>query len=52
MGLQQALNYGIRPGLSVDNGTAYSIGLPHCRSDGQTAPNPVAGQIGRQPTQS
>jgi cytosine/adenosine deaminase-related metal-dependent hydrolase len=27
MGLQQALNYGIRPGLSVDNGTAYSIDL-------------------------
>jgi cytosine/adenosine deaminase-related metal-dependent hydrolase len=27
MGLQQALNYGIRPGLSVDNGTAYSTDL-------------------------
>jgi 5-methylthioadenosine/S-adenosylhomocysteine deaminase len=27
MGLQQALNHGIRPGLSVDNGTAYSIDL-------------------------
>jgi 5-methylthioadenosine/S-adenosylhomocysteine deaminase len=27
MGLQLALNHGIRPGLSVDNGTAYSIDL-------------------------
>jgi 5-methylthioadenosine/S-adenosylhomocysteine deaminase len=27
IGLQQALNYGIRPGLGVDNGTAYSIDL-------------------------
>jgi cytosine/adenosine deaminase-related metal-dependent hydrolase len=27
MGLQLALNHGIRPGLSIDNGTAYSIDL-------------------------
>jgi 5-methylthioadenosine/S-adenosylhomocysteine deaminase len=27
MGLQQALNHGIRPGLSIDNGTAYSIDM-------------------------
>jgi 5-methylthioadenosine/S-adenosylhomocysteine deaminase len=27
MGLQQALDHGIRPGLSIDNGTAYSIDM-------------------------